>query len=69
MKQIYILLSYVFDNYLKTCKFLEVPSPSYNTSITLEVHTFLFVIFSYKYVTTSDGVKVIYVSYMYKCMF
>jgi hypothetical protein len=30
MKQIYILLSYVFDNYLKTCKFLEVPSPSYN---------------------------------------
>jgi hypothetical protein len=30
MKQIYILLSYVFDNYLKTCKFLEVPSPNNN---------------------------------------
>jgi hypothetical protein len=32
MKQIYILLSYVFDNYLKTCKFLEVPSPNYYQS-------------------------------------
>jgi len=27
MKQISILLSYVLDDYLKTCKLLEVPSP------------------------------------------
>jgi len=30
MKQISILLSYVFDDYLKTCKLLEVPSSSYH---------------------------------------
>jgi hypothetical protein len=29
MKQIYLLLSYVFDNYFKICKFLEFPSPSH----------------------------------------
>jgi hypothetical protein len=29
MKQIYIFPSYVFDDYLKTCKFLKVPSPNY----------------------------------------
>ena len=28
MKQISILLSYVFNDYLKTCKLLEVPSPT-----------------------------------------
>jgi len=30
MKQISILLSYVFNDYLKTCKLLEVPIPTYN---------------------------------------
>jgi hypothetical protein len=30
MKQIYIFLSYVFDDYLKTCKFLEILIPTYN---------------------------------------
>jgi hypothetical protein len=29
MKQISILHSYVLNNYLKICKLLEVPSPSY----------------------------------------
>jgi hypothetical protein len=29
MKQISILLSYVFDDYLKTCKLLEVPNPTH----------------------------------------
>jgi hypothetical protein len=32
MKKMSILLSYVFDNYLKTCKLLEVQSPNDNTS-------------------------------------
>jgi hypothetical protein len=30
MKQICILLSYVFNDYLKTCKLLEIPIPSDN---------------------------------------
>jgi len=30
MKQMSILLSNVFNDYLKTCKLLQVPSPSYN---------------------------------------
>jgi len=33
MKQISILLSYVFNDYLKTCKLLEVLSPIYNNQI------------------------------------
>jgi hypothetical protein len=37
MKQIYILFSYVFNNYLKTCKFLEVPSPTYYVYNTLGI--------------------------------
>jgi len=30
MKQISILPSYVFNDYLKTCKLLEVPNPNNN---------------------------------------
>jgi len=33
MKQISILLSYVFNDYSKTCKLLGVPSSNYNTVI------------------------------------
>jgi len=28
MKQVSVLLSYVFNDYLKICKLLEVPSPN-----------------------------------------
>jgi len=46
MKQVSILLSHVFNNYLKTCKLLEVPSPSHHRHLSVLYASMLYVILS-----------------------